>query len=196
MRAESGNPITQLLAAAGDGDARAFEELWQLVYAELHRSAENQLRGGCDGKYIRPTELVNEAFMRMMPYREGHFENRREFFAAAAMAMRRIRIDDARKRRTEKRGKGVAASPLLEEPIAFGQNLEEVLRVGEAIDKLAKRDRLKADIVNLRYFAGFTVKETAQALGISARKVNQEWRLARAWLHRALSDGTTTVGLE
>lgn len=197
MSLEDDKSITQLLAAAGDGDATAFERLWRLVYSELHGMAEHRLGQDYDAQRLRPTELLHEAFLRLVPDGAGiHFVNRRHFFAAAAEAMRRIRIDDARKRRRAKRGGGRKTGSLGDDVGIFAQDSAEVLAVGDALETLARLDRQKADIVNLRYFSGFTVKETAAALELSQRTVINEWRLARAWLHRALSDGTATTILE
>jgi DNA-directed RNA polymerase specialized sigma24 family protein len=146
-----------------------------------------------------------------MPRGDERFENRRHFFTAAAIAMRRIRVDDARRISRIKRGGGGdgsgatdgsgagdrsgggdrCATVAHEGPSIFDQDPNEVLAIGDALEKLERVDPAKAAVVNFRYFSGFTVKETASALGISPRKVNLEWRLARAWLHRELGDSTS-----
>ena len=193
MSSEKHQPITQLLAAVGDGNGDATEQLWQLVYGELHRIAKHQVNREYKIGHLCPTELIHEAFFKLFPNGDNHFANRRHFFAAAAEAMRRIRIDDARKRGRAKRQGGAPAARVAQEPMMFDQNVEEVLAVGDALSTLEQFDPEKAEVIKLRYFAGLTVNETADAMGVCPRKVNTQWRLARAWLHRVLADGDTTV---
>jgi len=185
------SPITRILASVGDGDADAHERLWLAVYDELHRMAQHQMASESPGRTLQPTALVHEAYFRLFGDNDVKWANRRHFFAAAAKAMRRIRVDDARKRKRIKRGGGetpVAAedSP---EPAVFDQDPIEVLTIDEALTKLEEKDAKKAQIVNLRYFAGLSIDETAAALGVSPRTIDTEWRFARAWLHRELGQG-------
>lgn len=200
------SPVTELLAAAGRGDGGAHERLWALVYDELHRVARRQMADEAPGHTLQTTALVNEAYLRLIGDVDVQWANRRHFFAAAAKAMRRIRIDDARRRGRLKRGgpqpgneasrqqgNKVDASAArakrvpLDEAVVFDDDPAEVLAVDEALSKLEQKDPRKAEIVQLRYFAGLTVDETADALGISPRTVDREWVFARAWLKRNLS---------
>lgn len=185
------NPVTQLLVAASGGDAAAQKQLWSTIYNELRGIARQQMVGEAAGHTLQPTALVHEAFFRLFRGHDVHFENRRHFFGAAAKAMRRIRIDDARKRKRLKRGGGKEPAALDAEPAIFDSDPAEVLAVHEALDKLEAEDPRKAEVVMLRYFAGLTEEETASALDLTRRTVQTEWRLARAWLHRELSKGDT-----
>lgn len=178
--------ITKLLAAIGRGDAASAEQLWKHVYDELHAMAQRQLANEPAGRTLQPTTLVHEVFFRLAPDGDTPFENRRHFFKSAAIAMRRIRTDDARRRNRLKRGGPGVALPLECEPPVFDQDHDEVLAVNEALAKLEGHDERKAAIVNLRYFAGLTVDETASVLGVSPRTVDSEWRFVKAWLHREL----------
>jgi RNA polymerase sigma factor (TIGR02999 family) len=186
-------PITELLDAAARGDVAAHEQLWAAIYGELHRVAQCQLCTEPPGRTLQPTTLVHEAYLRLVGGGNAEWANRRHFFAAAAKAMRAIRIDDARKRRRLKRGGGQRPAPLDESPAVFDQDPNEVLAVDEALNKLEKKDPRKAEVVMLRYFAGLTRDECADALGISPSTVASEWRVARAWLHRELAKGDTSV---
>jgi len=185
------NPITQLLAAAGRGDTGAPEKLWAAIYEELRRIAGGQMRAEAPGRTLQPTALVHEAYLRLTGDPQFNWANRRHFFAAAAQAMRRIRIDDARSRNRLKRGGDQPAGerqPVDSVAAVFDQDPAEVLAIDEALAKLAEADPRKAEVVNLRYFTGLTVDETAEALGVSPRTVDNEWKLARAWLYRELRD--------
>jgi RNA polymerase sigma factor (sigma-70 family) len=204
-------PITRLLAAAGNGDDAARERLWAVLYDELHAVAVRQVGHDAPGRGLQATSLVHEAYFRLVGDGEAAWANRRHFFAAAANAMRRIRIDYARKRKALKRGGaaggreagrqeggkagrreggeagryGGTAGP--GEPAVFDADPNDLIAVDEALSRLEQIDRRKAEIVSLRYFAGLTVDETAEALGVSARTVDSEWRFAKAWLHKELS---------
>lgn len=187
-------PLTQLLAAAGAGDASAHEKLWSAVYDELHSLAQRQMAAEAAGRTLHPTALVHEAYLRLIGGGDATWASRRHFFAAAAKAMRRIRLDDARRRNRLKRGGGKQREPLGEGPALFDDDPAEVLAVDEALSKLERVDHRKAEVVKLRYFAGLTVDETAQALDLGSRTVDKEWRLARAWLYRELRKGDTAAG--
>lgn len=191
-------PVTELLAAAGVGDTDARERLWLAVYDELKRVATQQMACEAAGGTLQPTALVHEAYFRLFPDGEGHFANRRHFFAAAAKAMRRIRIDDARKRKRLKRGGGRRALPIDDSPrgdsvgsdptpAVFDDDPTEVLAVDEALERLAVGHPRQADIVLYRYFAGLSARETADLLDVSPRTVDLDWRFAKAWLHKALT---------
>jgi RNA polymerase sigma factor (TIGR02999 family) len=142
---------------------------------------------------LQTTVLVSEAYLRLVGDADVQWANRRHFFAAAARAMRRIRIDDARKRQRLKRGGGRPVGQLEDDPAAFDQDATELLAIDEALSKLEKADPRKAEVVMLRYFAGLSVEETAAALDIAPRTVDSEWRFAKVWLHRELSKGNTTT---
>ncbi len=199
--------VTQLLDAAAQGDAAAVNRLWSTVYEELHDLARAQLAREGPGCSLQSTSLVNEAYLRLIG--DGHVEwaNRRHFFSAAAKAMRRICVDDARRRERLKRGGGPAQpvgpadasdwsarapGTLLGDPPAPEQDPAEVLAIDEALQKLEQTDPRRAELVMLRYFAGLSIDETAAALGVSPRTVDTEWRFAKAWLHRELSKGSST----
>ena len=205
MTTPAPNPLTQLLAAAGQGDQAAHDQLWAAIYDELRRLARHELAGENPARSPQPTSLVHEAYLRLIGNENVQWANRRHFFAAAAKAMRRIRIDDARKRKRLKRGGGRQAVSL-DERLVAGQGLSaravregihapadgtsdpaEVLAIDEALSKLEREDPRKAEIVMLRYFAGLTGDETAAAMELSPRTVDVEWRFAKAWLHRELT---------
>ncbi len=193
MPASNSEPVTQLLVAAGQGDARASSRLWSVVYDELRRLAQRQLANEGPDCAFESTSLIHEAFLRLVGDEPVEWANRRHFFAAAAQAMRHIRIDDARKRGRIKRGGARAAQPISDELASFDNDPTEVLAVDEALKKLEQAAPRQAEVVLLRYFAGLSVDETAEALGVSPRTVDYAWRLARAWLHRELGRGDSKV---
>ena len=176
--------ITRLLHALGDGEPRAADELCQLVYSELRTLAGAKMARESPGQTLQPTALVHEAWLRLG---DGAFSNRAHFFAAAGEAMRRILIGRARRRHREKRGGGAEHVDVDDVEIAAPHdNEEESLAVDEALDRLAAHDARKAGVVKLRYFAGFSFEETAEALGISVPTAKREWTYARAWLRREI----------
>lgn len=187
MVARRSGELTQLLVAAGEGDESARKSLWELVYHELRRIARRQMASEAPGRTLQTTVLVHEAYLRLTGEESIQWANRRHFFAAAAEAMRRIRVDDARKRGRQKRGGGQQPQPLEQDPALVEQDPAEIVAVDEALRKLEQSAPRQAEVVKLRYFAGLTVDETADALGVSPRTVDNDWRLARAWLHRELS---------
>ena len=195
MESESGWPpaesLTQLLTASASGDAKAREGLWALVYHELRQMAHAQMAREPAGRTLQPTALVNEVYLKLIGGGNGGFENRRHFFGAAARAMQQFRVDDARRHGRIKRGGGRHDSPnfgadALEAAPAvsgfFEQNPEEVISLDEAMRGLGEAHPELAEVVRLRYFAGMSEQETAQALGIAVRTVGNRWRLAKAWL--------------
>lgn len=192
----SSNSITQLLAAVSRGDESASEKLWGTIYDELHGLAQRQMANEAPGGTLQPTSLVHEAYLRLFGSENVDWKNRRHFFAAAAQAMRQIRIDDARKRKRLKRGGGQKPEILQDGPPVFDPDPTEVLMVDEALRKLADTDPRKAELVALRYFAGLTMDEVAHAMGLPARTVDREWSYARAWLHREFSKGDSSQALE
>jgi RNA polymerase sigma factor (TIGR02999 family) len=192
MSRGASKPVTELLAAVSQGEAAAQNRLWSLIYNELHALARRQMAHEPPGRMLQATSLVNEAYLRLFGDAPVQWANRRHFFAAAAQAMRRIRIDEARRRCRLKRGGGRQRAPDDEEAVVFDQDHIEVLAVDEALDQLQEVDPRQAEVVLLRYFAGLTVEETANALDVSPKTVNNDWRFARAWLHRELSKGDST----
>ena len=198
MSEQTPGSLTQLLTAVNNGDTDAQDTLWTLVYSELRRIAGAQMRREVRGDALQTTALVNEAYLRLVGNEDVQWANRRHFFGAAAEAMRRIRVDDARRRGRLKRGGGQAAEPLQEEPAVAGHDPSEVLAINDSLAELEQQDARKAEVVKLRYFAGLSVDDTAHALGLSPRTVDNEWRFARAWLHRALSqvDSQTNFGTD
>ena len=181
--------ITQLLQLVQSGDAAARDRLWRLVHDEVYRIAQAQTARDGLAKTLHATVLVQETFLRLMGTDDVSFENRRHFFAAVAESMRRIRVDYARKRRSLKRGGGAQAVALAEDPPAIDADPAELLAIDEALDRLGAIDPARVEVVKLRYFAGLTVDETADAMGVSPRTVSNYRKAARAWLHRELSGG-------
>ena len=186
MAREDGR-LTRLLQAWQHGDAVAANELVPLVYAELRRIAASRLRGEREGYTLQPTVLVHEAWMRLADQRAG-WQNRSHFFAIAAQAMRRIVVDRARRRTAAKRGGHAEEVPLDEVAHALASPLpdDRLLLLDAALDRLATLDVRQARVVELRYFAGLSVVDTADALDVSTTTVKREWAAARAWLFDAV----------
>ncbi len=182
------SPVTQLLAAVSGGDAGAQDRLWSLIYDELRRLAQHQMAAEAPGPTLQPTALVHEAYFRLFGENPVQWTNRGHFFTAAAEAMRRIRIDDARRRGRLKRGGGRQPGSITDDPSVFDQDPVEVLAVGEALEELAQTAPRQAEVVKLRYFTGLTLDECAAVLEVSPRTVDKDWAIARAWLHRKLAD--------
>jgi RNA polymerase sigma factor (TIGR02999 family) len=181
--------VTQILSAAAGGDPHAAERLLPLVYDELRRLAAQKLAHEAAGQTLQPTALVHEAYLRLVGKGgEQHWDSRGHFFAAAAEAMRRILVDNARRKRRPKHGGDRrrvdwdAASAAAESPP------EDLLALDQALDRLAKQDPAKAELVKLRFFAGLTMAEAAQALGVSLTTAERHWTYARTWLYAELSD--------
>ena len=180
--------ITQLLNEWSDGDERALDRLTPLVYEELRQQAARYLRRERPGHTMQTTALINEAYLRLIDAKEVRWQGRAHFFAIAATLMRRILVDHARQRNAAKRG----ASPVhvtFDRIVATAkQSNIDVLAIDEALTKLATIDRQQAQIVELRFFSGLSVEETAAALGISPRTVKRDWSVARAWLRREIGE--------
>lgn len=192
---ENTSYITELLDDIGRGgdDSGARERLWRMIHDELHALAHCHLAGEAAGRTLQTTALMNEVYLRLFGGEPVSFQNRRHFFAAAAEAMRRILIDDARRRGRIKRGGGESPVRLCREPAVFDQDPVQVLAVDEALTRLEALDSRKAEVVKRRYFAGLTGEETADLLDVSPRTIDSEWQFARAWLHRELSKGDTAM---
>ena len=175
------------------GDADAAREMLAWLYGELRKLAHGQVGHHGPHQTHQATAIVHEAYIRLFgEVKNVDWANRRHFFGAAARIMRQIRIDDARRKKRIKRGGNRRAEPLGIEPAVFDRDPNDVLAVHEALEKLQEVDPRKVELINLRYFAGLSEEETAEALGLSRRTVQLEWRIARAWLHRQLSKGDTT----
>ncbi len=178
--------LSQLLVAWARHDEVARDRLIPLVYEELHRLAHHYMRRERDDHTLQTTALVNEAYVRLAGISHLHGDDRAQFFALAATIMRRVLVDHARARGRERRGGDVEVAPLTESVATPGADVD-LIALNEALDHLAALDRQQATIVDLRYFAGLTIEETAAALGISPATVKREWMTARAWLYRELS---------
>src|SRR6266542_3118680 len=179
--------VTQLLLDWKNGDVRAIERLTPIVYDELRRLAAHYLRDERAANTLQPTALVNEAYMRLVAQNMPDWECRSHFFGVAAHLMRQVLVDHARRHRSAKRGDGAEVLPL-DEGLSFAPGKSnEVIALDNALSALAAVDPRKSKVIELRYFGGFSVEETAQALDISVATVGREQRLAEAWLHRELA---------
>jgi RNA polymerase sigma factor (TIGR02999 family) len=177
-----------LLERAREGQRGATDELFTLVYAELRRLADKFLSEERPGQTLQPTALVHEAYLRLSASSAPSWESRAHFFGAAARAIRCILVDRARARRSARHGEGARARSLdTVGEIALPESRSDFLALDEALERLAHADAQKARVVELRFFAGLTVDETAAALGLSASTVARDWRFARIWLHRELT---------
>jgi RNA polymerase sigma factor (TIGR02999 family) len=174
--------VTQILEAVGAGDARAAEELLPLVYEELRRLAAARMANEPPGQTLQPTALVHEAWLRLVGANDTLWKSRRHFFGAAAEAMRRILVENARRKRALRHGGGQSELDLQCVEVAAPAEDEELLAVDEALAKFAARDQQKAELVKLRYFVGLTREEAAEALGISVPTADRWWNFSRAWL--------------
>lgn len=181
------NEVTQLLIAWSDGDESALGRLAPLVEAELRRLAHNYLRRERAGHTLQTTALINEAYLRLIDWRSVEWKNRAHFFGVAADFMRKILVDHARHRQRSKRGGDAIRVSLSEADKQAVEFNPEVIEVHEALERLAQFDPLQSQIVSLRYFGGLGTEEIAAFLKIAPRKVEREWRSARAWLFNELS---------
>jgi len=180
--------ISKQLRAWSDGSADAFERVVPLVYVELHRMAARILNGDRTATSLQATALVNEVCVRLLGWDAVHWQDRGHFFGVSAQMMRRVLVDIARKRDAERRGGPFAVRvPLEEVELPVSEPHADVLAVDSALRLLALEDPRKARVVELRFFGGLTIEETAVALEISARTVHSDWAFARAWLYRSLS---------
>jgi RNA polymerase sigma-70 factor, ECF subfamily len=179
--------VTQLLVDWSAGDQAALEKLMPLVQSELRRLASNYLRRERPGHTLQPTALVNEAYLRLIDQRNAHWQNRAQFYGVAAQLMRRILVDHARQHQAEKRGGShqqrlsiTSAGQLATEPQL------DLLALNEALEELAEIDLQQSRIVDLRFFGGLSIEETAEVLSIGHATVERDWKMARAWLRRKL----------
>jgi RNA polymerase sigma factor (TIGR02999 family) len=179
--------VTDLLTAWAKGDRRALDHLVPVIHGELYRLARRQMAGERVGHTLQPTALVNEVFLRLVDLRDAHWENRSRFFALSARLMRQILVDAARARRGRKRG-GALRRVLFDERFFVVDTRYDLVALDEALSTLATVDPRRAQVVELRFFGGLTVAETAQALQVSSDTVMRDWKLAKAWLLRELKD--------
>ena len=178
--------VTQLLQAWSAGEPGALEKLTPLVYRELHRLAKRYMAQERSGHTLQTTALVNEAYLRLVGSSQVSWQDRTHFFAVSAQVMRHILVDFARSRRYQRRGGGEERVSLEEGVVVSRQQSGAVVAVDEALKVLEAVDRRKSQVVELRFFGGLSVEETAQALGVSPETVLRDWRLAKAWLLREL----------
>ncbi len=178
--------VTRILNAVEQGNGRAIDELLPAVYQELRQLAAQKLSREKPGQTLQATALVHEAYLRLAGAEGRTWKGRTHFFAAAAEAMRRILIENARRKRRLKRGGGRQRVDVDEVEIVIEGPSEDLLALDEALSRLAEIDRTKADLVKLRYFAGLTLEQAAEVLGLSATTAKRHWTYARAWLYKAV----------
>jgi len=179
--------ITQLLDAWSSGNQSALDELYPLVYDELHRLARRYMSREKKGHTLQTTALINEAYVRLVDQRNVHWANRSHFFAISAQIMRRILIDHARSHAYAKRGGGQEQVSLDETATLQVTRAAELIKLDDALQSLAELDQRRSKVVELRYFGGLSNDEIAQALGISPNTVTRDWNMARAWLYQQLA---------
>jgi len=181
--------VTQLLNAWADGDKRALDELIPLVYAEIHRLARSTLRREGTGRKLQTTEVVNEAYLQLVRQRHVRWQSRAHFFGIAAQLMRRILAEQARRRKAVKRGAGADPIPLEVAPTLAGVDALDFADLDEALQRLTVLDARQGQLVELRFFGGLSIEETAEVMKLSPATVKREWSSARAWLRRELAGG-------
>jgi RNA polymerase sigma factor (TIGR02999 family) len=180
--------VSGLLRAWSDGDRGALDQLTPIVYEELRRLAAHYMKQEQAGHSLQATALVNEAYLRLVDYKHMRWENRAHFFAVSAQLMRRILVDNAR-RHNLKRGRGVEHLSLDETAVVGGERPDDLVELDSAMEGLARMDPRKAQVVELRFFGGLSVEETAEVLKVSGVTVMRDWSSARAWLYREMSRG-------
>lgn len=186
LTTHSPKEITQLLVAWGNGDESALAGLTPLVYEELHRLAHHYMSGERSDHTLQTTALVNEAYVRLIDWKNVRWQNRAHFFAVSAQLMRRILVDFARARDYQKRGGGARAVDLDEAAVMASDQGTDLVALDEALNSLAEMDARQSKVVELRFFGGLSIEEAAEVLKVSPATVRRDWSLARAWLHREL----------
>jgi RNA polymerase sigma factor (TIGR02999 family) len=187
MKTPSEKEVTQLLVAWGNGDQAALEQLTPLIYSELHQMAHRHLGRERRGHTLQTTALVHEAYLRLIDQNEVRWQNRAHFFAIAAQMMRRILVDYARARNVAKRGGGARQVSLDEALEVSDERAADVIALDEALAALAELDPRKSRIIELRFFGGLSIEETAEVLGVSPGTVMRDWTFAKAWLQREIN---------
>jgi RNA polymerase sigma factor (TIGR02999 family) len=180
------NPVTELLLAWGRGEQAALDQLVPLVHAELRRIARHYMAGERKGHTLQTTALVNEAFLRLVDSQKVRWQNRAHFFSVSAQLMRRILVDHARSRRYQKRGGGAQKVTLDEALVGTEKGGQHLVALDDALKALDQLDPRKAKVVELKFFGGLSVEETAEVLQVSPDTVLRDWRLAKAWLRREM----------
>jgi RNA polymerase sigma-70 factor (ECF subfamily) len=184
------NDISRLLVAWSDGNQEALDRLTAVVYDELRRLAHYYMDRERPGHVLQTTALVNEAYMRLVDYKRMQWQDRAHFFAVAARVMRRILVDHARSHNI-KRGAGVQHVPLEDVAVVSSDRTDDMVALNDAIDALARLDARKAQIIEMRFFGGLSVEETAEVLRVSPATVRRDWSIAKFWLYRELGGGTS-----
>ncbi len=179
--------VTQLLLGWSNGDKEALDKLVPLVYDELRRQAARYLRRERVGHTLQTTALINEAYLRLIDQKNVHWQNRAHFFGIAAQLMRRILVDHARTKKRAKRGGSDLRVSFSEATLKAKDQELDIVALDEALERLAEIDEQQSKIVELRFFSGLTVEETAEVLSISAATVKRDWSMAKAWLHREMT---------
>jgi len=181
--------VTRILAAIEQGDVRAVDELFPLVYQELRQLATQRMSKESPGQTLQATALVHEAYLRLVGGKEQHWSNRRHFFFAAAEAMRRILIENARRKKNLKHGGGRKRIELEKAALMSDDDraTDELIALDEALEKLSDEDKVSAELIKLRFFAGLTMEQAANILGIPSRTADRNWAYARAWIYREIS---------
>lgn len=186
MKTPSPHEVTSLLTAWSDGDQTALDRLTPLVYGELRKLAHRYMSRERPGHMLQTTALVNEAYLRLVDQKDVNWQNRAHFFAVAAQVMRHILIDHARSQTRRKRGGEAQLLSLDEAAVMSQERAAELLALDEALDELARIDPRRSRVVELRYFGGLSIEETAEVLKVQPTTVSRDWRWAKAWLYRAL----------
>lgn len=188
MTPPASDQITQMLIELTDGNTEVVNQILPHIYDELRRLAGSYLRRERSDHTLQPTALVHEAYMKLVDQKAVKWQNRAHFFGIAAQVMRRILMDHARKHKAEKRGGDADKLPLEEEILLVSQeSSNQLLALDEALETLARLDPQKAKIVELRYFGGLSIEETAEVMGVSVPTINRQWRMAKAWLYGQLA---------
>jgi len=187
METSPNNEVTQLLIDWGKGDQAALDQLIPLIYQELHKIANGYLRNERSGHTIQPTALIHEAYMRLVSQRMPEWQNRKHFFGVAAQLMRQVLVEHARAHSAAKRGGG-EQNLQPDEALAYSkERASDMVALDDALTALAKFDERKSRMVELRFFGGLSLEETADVIGVSIPTVAREMRLAQAWLHREMA---------
>ncbi len=181
--------VTQMLHDWSDGDQEVLDKLIPIVYEELRRQAARYLRRERPGHTLQTTALIHEAYLRLIDQKNVRWQNRAHFYAISAQLMRRILVDHARSRQAAKRGGSDIKLPLEEAIIASEGREVDLVALDEALERLAAIDQQQSRVVELRFFSGLSVEETAEVLGVSPRTVKRDWNVAKAWLRREISEG-------
>lgn len=192
---EEPHDVTKLLIEWSKGDKLVMDELFPLVYGELQKIARRHLRGERRAITLQTTALVHEAYLKLIDQNRVEWQNRAHFYGVAAQAMRRILLDNARRRLANKRGQGAHHISLDDGTIEISdEKAAELVDLDEALERLAEIDHQKSRLVELRYFGGLSIEETAEVLGVSVPTVNRGWRTAKAWLYKELGAGRSEDG--